>query len=248
MPCEKYQDTLIDLAAKDAEPRGDMRTHLDACISCRSYFEQEQSLVASIDSGVHLSVNASLPIAFVQRLQARVAQEPAPRRQLFPAWALASAAMTVIIVLTGPFIRHLNGKLANGQFIAHSNRASTVSSPSNKFSSSADPDPHRVTNQVSIASFSGPRRTTNRGLEQQNDAEKLTGAEVLVPGDQEMLLAEYGSALRKRRFAFATLSTPKHTLEPLLISAVEIPELKVEPLSEPLLQSPASSSALGDSK
>jgi hypothetical protein len=248
MPCEKYQDALIDLVAKDAEPRGEMRAHLDTCISCRSYFEQEQSLFASIDSCVLLSVNASLPAALVQRLQARVAQEPAPRRQLFAAWVLASAAMTVIIILTGPLVRRLNGRLGNGQVTAHLNRASTVSKPSNEFSSSAEPAPHRVTNQVSIAGFSGSRRAANRGLERRDDAEKLTGAEILVPGDQQMLLAEYGRTLRDRRFAFGTSSTPKHTLEPLRISTVEIPELKVEPLSEPLLQSPVSLSALGDSK
>jgi hypothetical protein len=248
MPCEKYQDALIDLVAKDAEPRRDALAHLDACISCRSYFEQEQSLFASIDSGVHLRVNASLPVALVQRLQARVAQEPAPPRQLLPAWVLASAAMTVIIILSVSFVRHSNGRLANGQVIARSHRASTVSGSSNKFSSSADPATHSVTNPVSMASLSGPRRTTNRRLERQKDAEKSTGAEILVPGDQEMLLAEYGRVLRRRRFTFATLSMPKHTFEPLLISVVEISELEVEPLSEPLLGSPAPPSALGDSK
>ncbi len=60
MPCEKYQDALIDLAAGGAEVVGVVGEHLNVCASCRSYLEQEQILFASIDSGVRqISTNAT---------------------------------------------------------------------------------------------------------------------------------------------------------------------------------------------
>jgi hypothetical protein len=96
MPCEKYQHALIDLAAQGADPTGDLRSHLAACTSCRSYFEQEQFLLASINTTVRTGVNAALPAALVQRLQARLAQEPSPQRRAFRAWALAAAGCAVL--------------------------------------------------------------------------------------------------------------------------------------------------------
>ncbi len=75
MPCEKYQDALTDLAAKGAEPAGDVRAHLDSCVACSSYMEQEVSLITAINSGVQAAANASVPASLLQRFEARIAQE-----------------------------------------------------------------------------------------------------------------------------------------------------------------------------
>jgi len=43
MPCEHYQNALIEAAA-GFEPKGELRAHLAACAACRTAFAQEQSL------------------------------------------------------------------------------------------------------------------------------------------------------------------------------------------------------------
>jgi anti-sigma factor RsiW len=70
MPCEHFQDALIEAAATRAEPQGEVRVHLQNCAACQAAFEQEQSLFASIDAGVRVVANAEVPPSLMPRVRA----------------------------------------------------------------------------------------------------------------------------------------------------------------------------------
>src|SRR5229473_7955540 len=97
MPCKHYKDALIEAAAGGAEPRGELRAHLSGCIDCRAAFEQEQSLFASIDAGLHATANAEVPGSLLPRVRASLDEVSAPRRIWVTNWlVLASAAVLVV--------------------------------------------------------------------------------------------------------------------------------------------------------
>jgi hypothetical protein len=113
MPCEKYQEVLIDLAASDAQPVDVVRSHLDGCAPCRTYLKEQQTLLAAVDLGVRQTVNAPVPASLLQRFGARLAQQAAPRHSRSARWmyagaALAAAAMLVLFLL--PNLRSRNPK------------------------------------------------------------------------------------------------------------------------------------------
>jgi hypothetical protein len=224
MSCEKYQDALTDLVAMDAKLDGDMRVHLEVCASCRSYLQEEQVLFASINSDLRSNVNAPLPGALVQRLQARFAHEPAAKRRWAPVLAVAAVAATVI-TLVG---------IADVQYRLHDTQtpaaAEQISGGAAAVASSA---PSVARDRRTGARNAGPRRRparrvalpTSVGLTNQSEPE------VLVPPDQQLVLAEYARTLQSRSLLVRALP-PASALEPIVMASNEIPELKVEPLPD----------------
>src|ERR1700674_5663997 len=101
MPCEYYQNALIEAAASGVEPQGELRTHLATCAACRTAFAQEQSLFSSIDRGLHVTANAEVPASLLPRVRARLADVAVPRRMWTQPmiFAAASAALAFAIFL-----------------------------------------------------------------------------------------------------------------------------------------------------
>jgi len=226
MPCEKYQDALTDLAARGAEVVGVVREHLNVCASCRSYLEQEQFLFASIDSAVRSSINEPLPAALVQRLHARVAQESALTRNWSPilaARAIAIAASIVFGIITVQYRFHQTRPQAGIRRTVAV--AATVANTDSAFSArSAGPS-------ASLRRASAPVVTLSRVV----GSAKQSGLEVIVPPDQQDLLAEYARMLQSRALDARAhqISVPAaSTIEPIVMAANAISELKVQPLPD----------------
>src|SRR6266849_5604380 len=101
MPCEPYQNALIEAAASDSEPQGELRAHLAACAACRTAFAQEQSLFSSMAEGLHAAATPEVPASLLPRVRARLADEPAPRRMWAQPliFAAASAALAFALFL-----------------------------------------------------------------------------------------------------------------------------------------------------
>jgi hypothetical protein len=97
MPCEHYQDALVEAAATGAEPQGELRAHLTACAACRAAFAEEQSLFSSIDAGLHATANAELPPSLLPRVRARLLDETPSRKRWIPAWAAVAASVALFI-------------------------------------------------------------------------------------------------------------------------------------------------------
>lgn len=102
MPCEHYKDALIEVAASNAEPPGELRSHLSECASCRTAFAEQQSLLAAVHSELHRLVNAEVPPSFLPRVHARLEEATALRLPwLEPlVFAAAGVALALVVFLT----------------------------------------------------------------------------------------------------------------------------------------------------
>ena len=102
MPCEHYQNALIEAAASGTVPQGELRAHLAACAACRTAFAQEQSLFSSMDDGIRAAANSEVPASLLPRVRARLADEAVPRSRwtqplIFAAASVALAFATFLV-------------------------------------------------------------------------------------------------------------------------------------------------------
>ena len=224
MSCEKYQKALTDLVAMDAKLDGDMRVHLEVCASCRSYLQEEQVLFASINSDLRSHMNAALPGALVQRLQARLAHEPAAKRRWAPVLAVAAVAATAIILVG----------IADVQYRLHETQTPAAAEQSNGGAATlAKEAPSFASDRRPGAPPAGRRRRPARRVALPIIAglTNPSGPKVLVPPDQQLALAEYARTLRSRSLLARALPAVS-AIEPIVMASNEIPELKVEPLPD----------------
>jgi hypothetical protein len=231
MPCEKYQAALIDVAATGIEPFGDVRVHLAACASCRSYIEQEQFLLVAINSGVRASVNAGLPVALVQRLEARFAQAAAPRRRAFPVWTLAGAGAAVLAVALLTISRPLN------LFRSHTKVDATVASSikGSEFPEISTPAARTssTTAFVSITPKSVHRHEPETTPKTATPDEREP--EVLVPSDEREALARFVHGLRGQPGVAGALlaRAPERAESAFPLPLIQIARLEIPPLEPP---------------
>jgi len=99
MPCEHYQDALIEAAASCVEPQGELRAHLAACAACRTLFAQEQSLFSSMDEGLRAAANHEVPASLLPRVRVRLADEAAPRRLWTQPMIFAAASVALAFAI-----------------------------------------------------------------------------------------------------------------------------------------------------
>jgi len=228
MLCQHYKEALIEAAAGSVEPQGELRAHLEGCAACRAAFEQEQSLLASIDAGLHVAANAEVPASLLPRVRARLDEESAPRRIWSTNWlVLASAAAIIVAFFAARAVWHPNAlqmpvQMAGKTIVppqvkpSSQNRIPVVAPPVEKNPSSQ--------HQLAIAKDSPAHQTLVRGKNM---------PEVLVPRDQEVLLAEYSEQWSLRAHAPLLAQNSDATiLAPLQVAPIQIAELDVKLLAE----------------
>jgi len=232
MPCKHYKDALIEAAASDAEPQGELRVHLAGCADCRSAFEQEQSVFASIDAGLQVNANADVPASLLPRVRARLDEESVPRRIWVTNWlVLAGAAVAVVAFFTAravwrPTVEHQPVESAGK--IAVPPRGTAP--PQNHDPAVATrPEKNDAANhQLVIAEDHSVPETLFKGK---------TTPEVLVPHDQEILLAEYAEQWSLHNHPLLLAQEFDATiLSPLQVAPIQIDELGVKLLAEEKLQ------------
>jgi hypothetical protein len=222
MSCEHHKDALVETAATGAEPQGELRAHLAACPVCRATLAQEQSLFSAIDTRLHAAVNVEVPVSLLPRVRTQIAEEPAVTRSWIPSWLTVAAAATVVVafVAARPLWR-------TGVVPAPAQTASNVSSPApgelpphNQDLNGASP---AATNSVSTIRAAATRKPAPR------DAMP----EVLVPRDQDALLASYAEQWSQRKRAPLVASNFDPTnLSLLQISPIQIDQLDVKLMTE----------------
>jgi hypothetical protein len=226
MPCEKYQDALTDLAARGAEVVGVVREHLNVCASCRSYLEQEQFLLKSIDSGIRSDVNAVLPAAVVQRLQARLAQESAFERRVLGRWIIAGAGAALVaaalaLLIARPVGRFRSRAKVERTFAAASAKPSELVERSSMSAAVTNP-------RAPIAIAKTTRQNSPEAL-LATSSRNLHEPEVLVPPDEREALARFVNGLHGQPeiLAHAPRQTePSFPLPLIQIAHLEIPALE----------------------
>ena len=232
MPCKNYKDALIEAAASGAEPQGDLRAHLIECADCRIAFEQEQSLFASIDAGLHVTANAQVPTSLLPRVRASLDEESAPRRAWATNWlVLASAGIMVVAFLTARTVWRPNAlrrpvetavKPVPGPFVTPS------------------PQRHGAAAQPSVEKNGGTAHQLFIAKAHSVPKSLVSGnamPEVFVPRDQELLLSEYAEQWRLRKHPLlVTQDFDATILSPLQVTPIQIDELGVKLLAEEKLR------------
>jgi hypothetical protein len=232
MPCKQHKDALIEAAADGAELQGDLRAHLAGCTDCRAAFEEERSLFASIDAGLHVAANAEVPASLLPRVRTRLDQEAAPRRIWATSWlVLASAAVLFVVFLAARALWRPNAVHQPVEMTAKVPPPEHVTAPSEKQAPQAESPLGKddASNHQFVIS-------KHHAVGEMLVAAKTT-PEVLVPHDQELLLAEYAEqwSLHKHPLLLAQ-QFDATILSPLQVEPIQIDELGVKPLAEEKLQ------------
>ncbi len=223
MPYEHYKDALIEAAASSVQPQGDLRAHLGACASCRAAFDQEQALFASIDAGLHATANAEVPTSLLPRVRARLDEESVPRRSWATNWLVLASAAVVVVAF---FAARAVWRPSVLQKPAETAVKSSVPPPQN-LDHVAPPPVEKNSNsqrQLAIARNSTEHGTLLKGK---------TMPDVLVPRDQEVLLAEYANQWRlQKRAPLLAQDADATILAPLQVAQIQIAELDVKLLAD----------------
>jgi hypothetical protein len=225
---QTFKDALNAAAASGAEPQDELRAHLAGCAECRAAFEQERALFASIDAGLYVAANAEVPASLLPRVRARLDEESAPRSIWATNWlVLASAAVMVVAffaarALWRPSAVHQPVELAGRPVVPP-----LVTAP---------PQNHEPVLVPRVEKNSASRRQLAIAKNPQAH-ETLAGGktmpEVLVPRDQEILLAGYSDVWRIHKSApILDLDSGATILAPLQVAPIQIAELDVKLLAD----------------
>jgi hypothetical protein len=228
MLCQHYKKALIETAASGSEPQGDLRVHVDACAACRAAFEQEQSLFASIDAGLHVTANAEVPASLLPRVRARLEEESAPRRGWFTnRLVLASAAVVVVAFFAARAAWRTNVVQKPVEM------AGNTSAPPQLTPSPKNPTPVVAPPVMKHSSAQRQLAIAKNPFAHETLVSGRTMPEVLVPRDQEVLLVEYAEQwrLHKRPLLLAQVSDAT-ILPPLQVEPIQIAELDVKLLAD----------------
>ena len=225
MSCEHCQNALVETAASGVEPQAELRAHLAACAACRTAFAQEQSLFSSMDEGLYALANHEVPASLLPRVRAHLADEPAPIRSLrFPSLVVAGAAAMVVAFLVARTGWYVN----------------VEQPPSNTASnSSAVRQERQVQNSNAAPPLTGNSVAHPQGAASGTPGRPASPAtrdsmpEVLIPPDQEVLLASYAEQWRERkRLPLVAANFDSTNLSPLQIAPIQISQLDVKLMAE----------------
>jgi len=222
MPCEHYQDALIEAAACCVEPQGELRAHLAACAACRTLFAQEQSLFSSMDEGLRAAANHEVPASLLPRVRVRLADEAAPRRLWTQPmiFAAASVALAFAIFLA---VRPHQAK-PDKQAKQTSQIPVNETPATNARGQNSGPATQIVSASVNNSQTPGHSTLLRPVASSQ--------AEVLVPPDEREAFARFVATLQERGDVAVALVTPSSDAkgEAAGLKRLQIASLEVKPL------------------
>jgi hypothetical protein len=228
MPCQHYKDALIDTAASDAQPQGDLRAHLANCDACRATFAQEQALFSSIDAGLHVTATAKVPASLLPRVCARLDEVSVPRRTWVANWlVLATATGVLVTLLAARAVWRTNVVQKPVETAEKTSVPPRVTPPPQKQDLVVVPPVEKNSDsqhQLAVAKKPKEHETPLR-------AEIMP--EVLVPRGEEVLLAEYAAQWRLHaRAPLLAQDADSTVLVPLQVAQIQIAQLDVKLLAE----------------
>jgi hypothetical protein len=222
MPCKIYREALIEAAASDSAASFELRSHLDACASCRASFAEELQLFAAIDAGVRAAANAEVPHSLFPRVHASLEDVSASQRRWTPflIFAAASAAIVLTVFIATRPGHTINENQARKIFAAPSGEKPTT--------------PDRLAVAGTRAVMTPLRANHMRRRENSTALSSATSTrlEVLVPPDEREALALFiSSQLERTDLVIAVVATVSDNKDrPLSVEPLEIAELEVKRL------------------
>jgi hypothetical protein len=233
MSCEKYKTALIEAAITGADLTPEVRSHLAACPPCAAEQAEQRSLVAAIDANLLRQMNAPVPAAMLHRFEARLAQQPQPKRaprfaQIFAA-SLATLATAAIILV---FLSHW--KIDTLEPNAKPIVTSTHSASAGEIQVYTGPSSGTPTNVVT-----GPRtsRHTATHTVLVSAAVSPPEPEVIVPPDERVALDRLITGLNHRSELASALAKPLLKKSEQPVKHLEIPDIQtaalvIQPIAE----------------
>jgi hypothetical protein len=221
MPCENYREALIEAAAVDARLSPKLRSHLDACVSCRAAFVEETQLFAAIDAGLRTAANAEVPPSFFPGVRASLRDDPASQRGWKPFLIFAAAAVAIVLTV---FItarpRHTIDNQAKHIFSA---------SPGEKPEASARGE---TSGTGAIVASSRSYRMQHQRNTAPADSASSNAMDALVPPEEREAFARFiGSQPGRGGVVIAVVAAAADNEDKRLsVEPLEIAELKVKPL------------------
>lgn len=233
MTCHHYKQSILELVARGAEPDPQLRAHLQSCSSCSSAFENERSLFASIDSCLRSSANPEISPSFIPTVRAQLQREspaaPAARLTNPLFWLPTIAAAAIILFIVASQDRRVKSQPTAEQFAT-----ARIESPVATATTAASPS--QATTAPTHRSSNGNRHPSKTVISPDKNPVPASNSapEILVPPDQEILLARYADQFRRHHQSSATLLTevaPDQST-PLQVPLIQIAELEVMPLAD----------------
>jgi hypothetical protein len=223
MPCEHYQDAIIEAAASSTAPQGELRAHVAACAACRAAFAQEQSLFSSMDEGLRAAASSEVPASLLPRVRARLAEEAAPRRMwtqpLIFAGASVALAFAIFLVVWPHHTRPDNQAKQTPQIPV------SVTPEANARGQNSQP-PSRIVSS-NLNNSRTPDHSTFLRLVTSSQPE------VLVPPDEREAFSSFVLTVQQHGDVAAALLAPGPkkqdalvTVEPLQIAVLEVKPLE----------------------
>jgi hypothetical protein len=219
--CEEYRMALTDAAAAAVQLSPELRSHLDACASCRGAFIEERQLFAGIDTGLRTSANAEVPTSLLPRVRAKLNERDAPGRSWIPSVsALAVAATVVVFVLVrghGRDIVDLNPQLSSvvhGVQPAETIPAAAAAVPIEKTSPVVRKKTAQVAKTLPVVR-----------------AEEVA---VLIPAGQKQAIAALLGSVQYGKFdGEAVLAErPEKALQELQVAPLDVSPIELKPLAD----------------
>ncbi len=227
MSCEHYENALTDAAAIGAEPLGELRAHLVECASCSASFAEEQALFAGIDSSLRSAVNTEVPPSLLPRVRLGLDEIVSPQPHLNLGWTVVVSAAFVSALLFFAYAIRQN------PFTVHPIESAKNQSGTPKITESAHGPLVSTPSGKSGLHSLRPRAVVRSSLLPELPLSARSVPEVLVPHDQELLLASYARQWSSRKRAPLIAGDANQSAVALLeVSLIQIPELDVKPLAE----------------
>jgi hypothetical protein len=228
MSCKTYRDALIEAAGSGTEPEAELRAHLGSCADCRATFEQERLLFSAIDAGLQRVANAEVPASLLPGVRAGLDGVPAGRNVWNIRWVTLAAAA---VIVAGVFVV----RPAWHKDVVRSPVEVGRTAPAPQVTPPATENQKVATQVASNPDSPGSqaRMHSARTLPVKASARRNSTPEVLVPKDQEVLLAEYAEEWRRRKGTVVLAKTFDPTVfSPLQVAPIQIDELGVKLLAE----------------
>ncbi|MGB7284866.1 MAG: hypothetical protein WBE13_21570 [Candidatus Acidiferrum sp.] len=223
MPCENYREALIDAAAANSAPTRELRSHLDACASCRAAFAEEQQLFAAIDTSLLTVAHAEVPASFLPRVGAHIEEALASPRRRRPSLILAvagAAAVVAVFIGVGPHHPVIDNQTRQ---IAAMNAPKKLATPTRR----ETPESPLV---VALARAHSVQRIGH--FKTPSSASSGT-FEVIVPPEEREALARFVNAQQKQSDVVIAVVAPAGgqeyaplSVEPLVIARLRITALE----------------------
>jgi hypothetical protein len=223
MPCENYREALTEAAATDSAPSRELRSHLDACVSCRSTFSEELQLFGAIDTGLRAAANADVPPTFLPRVRASLENASASQSRWTPflIFAAASAAIVLMVFIAARPRQEIKDTQARPIFSVPPRENPEINAR------------NEASGTPAIAASSHSYRAAPRRNSLSANSASSTRLEVLVPPEEREAFARFISSQQARaKVVIAVMATAPDEKDALLsVKPLEIAELEVLPLA-----------------